>query len=497
MSKVKKLLAMLMAVVMTLGMSVTAFAAETTNVIITVSNTEKADLYYDQIVVPDTSSTDGWSYVTEYADNFSKITISELVEIAKGSSNGSAANGTLTTSSELAAALESLRSEVQIPANKLENTSQFTAQSGGLYVVIPVKEGYTYSPTLVYVPVNSRDSITVQTKGAPDQILKDVDEDGQSVSAGDEIQYTVNVEYPYISANYTDATFKITDTLTNAKFLIDTTHPVEVSNLTADTDYKVSEANGTTTLEINFNYDSTKAGTSIEIKYWVKVDDNVDSANHPLQNKVDSELKLTPEGTPIKTEYIVISTPVKAVINKVNATGEKLTGAVFAIYEGLANDANPELISIVADVNTTDTVTLPDEYEKNVDLLVKDGNPDGAITFDGLDAQKDYFVVEIIAPNGYQIDGLKHQLIKGEMQSGYPVIDDTDTADDDGIKTITKTYKYKDFKVNEDNNNIVNTALSSLPETGGIGTTIFTIGGCLIMIVAAGLFFATRRKVEK
>lgn len=44
---------------------------------------------------------------------------------------------------------------------------------------------------------------------------------------------------------------------------------------------------------------------------------------------------------------------------------------------------------------------------------------------------------------------------------------------------------------------IPNTKLSSLPSTGGIGTTIFTIGGCAIMIIAAGLYFATRRKSAK
>lgn len=44
---------------------------------------------------------------------------------------------------------------------------------------------------------------------------------------------------------------------------------------------------------------------------------------------------------------------------------------------------------------------------------------------------------------------------------------------------------------------IPNTKLTSLPSTGGIGTTIFTIGGCAIMIVAAGLFFASRRKSTK
>lgn len=44
---------------------------------------------------------------------------------------------------------------------------------------------------------------------------------------------------------------------------------------------------------------------------------------------------------------------------------------------------------------------------------------------------------------------------------------------------------------------IPNTTLASLPSTGGIGTTIFTIGGCLIMVVAAALFFASRRKSAK
>lgn len=44
---------------------------------------------------------------------------------------------------------------------------------------------------------------------------------------------------------------------------------------------------------------------------------------------------------------------------------------------------------------------------------------------------------------------------------------------------------------------IPNTKLGSLPSTGGIGTTIFTIGGCAIMIIAAALFFASRRKAVK
>ena len=44
--------------------------------------------------------------------------------------------------------------------------------------------------------------------------------------------------------------------------------------------------------------------------------------------------------------------------------------------------------------------------------------------------------------------------------------------------------------------NVVNKKGSTLPSTGGIGTTIFTIGGCLIMIIAAALFFESRKKQQ-
>ncbi|MFR0951717.1 MAG: LPXTG cell wall anchor domain-containing protein [Lachnospiraceae bacterium] len=40
----------------------------------------------------------------------------------------------------------------------------------------------------------------------------------------------------------------------------------------------------------------------------------------------------------------------------------------------------------------------------------------------------------------------------------------------------------------------MNTKLSALPSTGGIGTTIFTIAGCVIMIAAAGLILLQAAK---
>ena len=44
---------------------------------------------------------------------------------------------------------------------------------------------------------------------------------------------------------------------------------------------------------------------------------------------------------------------------------------------------------------------------------------------------------------------------------------------------------------------MTDTKLNALPSTGGIGTTIFTIAGCAIMVAAAGLFFASRKRTSK
>ena len=52
----------------------------------------------------------------------------------------------------------------------------------------------------------------------------------------------------------------------------------------------------------------------------------------------------------------------------------------------------------------------------------------------------------------------------------------------------------KTVVVGNSTTDIPNTKLVALPSTGGIGTTIFTVAGCGIMIAAAFFFFASRKK---
>ena len=120
--------------------------------------------------------------------------------------------------------------------------------------------------------------------------------------------------------------------------------------------------------------------------------------------------------------------------------------------------------------------------------------------FYGLDVDKEYYVVETKAPAGYSVNSLARKL-------NYN-IDNTRTSTDvvgtedvviNGSKVKVTTVKTTTTVGNFENDSFEyeDTKLSSLPSTGGMGTTLFTIAGCAIMVAAAGFFFASRKRVNK
>ena len=90
----------------------------------------------------------------------------------------------------------------------------------------------------------------------------------------------------------------------------------------------------------------------------------------------------------------------------------------------------------------------------------------------GLEKDVNYAFKEVKAPDGYSINEDNAEIQWSEVPA-------------DLANSVTGTAS------------MVDTKLASLPGAGGIGTTIFTIGGCAIMIAAAALYFVNRRKSEE
>ena len=144
-------------------------------------------------------------------------------------------------------------------------------------------------------------------------------------------------------------------------------------------------------------------------------------------------------------------------------------------------------------------IQAPEGYSLNTTVYPVTANwTEAKKTVTQTETTREYTIYEKESMNGIQVgwilngtfysekisEDAKAAYVKSETQTTTTVETIDKNENSSGAGTVLMT-------------DITNTKMSALPSTGGIGTTIFTIGGCLIMIVAAGLFFASRKKSAK
>lgn len=294
MSKVKKLLAMLMAVVMTLGMSVTAFAAANNTISVTGTGIDtSAVVSYGKIIEENRSSTLGWKFVEEnimvgevqttIEDAFvnawnsteptTNLTAEQVIDaliadnMKEDPVNKNVTNGTISNSAKLNAALAAVASAATNTMTDQMSDDQFVAKvtpntlTKGLYVITAHKEGYTYLPMAAYIDTEGT-GVDVVAKGSEDQIMKTIAGTGDSVAPGDEVSYTIKQQYLYISPDATDKTFTITDKITNGTIKAGTikVYVTDNSNDILTDDDKLEE---TTEYGLNYLYENTSNPSEI------------------------------------------------------------------------------------------------------------------------------------------------------------------------------------------------------------------------------------------
>ena len=152
-------------------------------------------------------------------------------------------------------------------------------------------------------------------------------------------------------------------------------------------------------------------------------------------------------------------------------TGAKLSGAVFCVYRVATveelNDDTIEKFSIDGTAAKMVLVEFHDTQDMSGEKVTEAvSDADGNVHIYGL-AYGTYYLVETKAPAGYNL-----------MRDPLEVVVDETSHE------LEKAYT------------VENVAGTVLPETGGIGTTLYTFGGAVLMAAAClGLLFKKRRAV--
>ncbi|MBS6679394.1 MAG: isopeptide-forming domain-containing fimbrial protein [Clostridiales bacterium] len=504
MKKMKKLFAILMTMAMVMGMNMTVFALPAnTTANITINNAGTgAKFNYVQIVVANPETETGWDIKTDYEDEFATaFNNMDEQEILKGMINkatGDKGTPIEDFDSKYAAALDAICGTIPAPTAQTQQTSPITVNAAGVYVIRGYEEGYNYGTMAGYVafgpydqttgvPTDLQDT-TVEAKKSPTTITKSSDDKDKAVEIGRDVTYTVTSTVPYIPTTDSNRYYVIADQITGADYKLETDGKLKVHVVIGETKPYALEQDvyvdcieqGDTQkfvldltsllLEKQEDNETVKindyANKKITLTYVATVTDML------VNNTVaagDGENMTTPDYGSDNDK--LVSGTVTLTKKNDDETPVVLEGAEFVLKKNMSKSTDPEDAEYV--YATIEDGVLTGWVDDKEDATTLTTDEDGTIVVNGLEKDGKYSFEETKAPEGYTINETDATITWGNVPT------DLDTP-------VTGTSEMTDTKL---------TALP-LPGTGGMGTTLFTIAGCVIMISAAGLFFATRKKAN-
>ena len=494
MRKVKKLLGLLLAAVMVLAMSATAFADEGTHTITAPDNGHTYEVY--QIFKGDYSEGDNSQKVLSnvkwgkngtgtQGDNVSEEILTELKN-ANGSDTEQLA--VITKYAKLQSSDKfgtvTYESPLEVPSGyyliKDEDGSQENEQdSYTLYIVQVVGENITIAP---------KADVPESEKKVDDKNDSNTSEDEESwqdsadYDIGDHVPYQLTATLPDNVSNYTSYTLKFVDTMSRGLTYDADSAEVFVNGKSAgkleptSANYSGDDDRYTDGTVLTWNFANIKAApynagnnAVITIEYTATLNNNavMGSAGNP--NKMHIEFSNNPNGegtgqTPDDTNIVFTY---KVVVNKVDEDKKPLAGAQFTLQKKQANGSWEDIGSATVSENQA------------------------TFTFSGLD-DGDYKLIETVTPDGYNdIADIEFTITaEHDILSNDPRL--TSLTGDTTTGEITFTPNTSNGSLTTD---VENKSGAELPETGGMGTTIFYVLGA-ILVLGAGVLLIARKRTD-
>ena len=486
MKTMKKVLAVLVSMVMVLAFCVTGVAAD-------VELTQHTFAAY-QIFKGDLTEGNKLSNVTWGDGVQGKELLAEL--------NNQEAFATCASAADVAKVLETYHTDstkanafaktaaAHVTETKTEGTGKVDLPAAGYYLIVDTTAttGEYDAKNLSLLKVNGAGTVTptIKTdKPTLEKKVKDINDstgsesdwqDSADYDIGDEIPYKLTATMGDLS-NYDHYYLNFHDTMTHLT-LVEGSVEVKVGEKTlAKEQYTVTWNADNKTMDVaimDVKAHEATTGTKVTVTYKATLDADavLGSAGNP--NTADLEYsnnpnntgdgKTKPEETGKTPEDKNIVFTYKVTANKVNENQQPLEGAEFELFKK-AKDG-----SWISKEKRTGT-----------------GDNQNVFEWIGLD-DGDYKIEETTTPSGYNtIDPIEFTITAEH---------DT-TADNPELKTLSGNVFTGNVTTGAVSANIVNKSGSTLPETGGIGTTVFYVIGGMLMAAAAVLLITKKRMNNK
>lgn len=500
MKRLKKILALALAMAMVLGMtSMAAFAAEDTDAMtetISVSGLENGDsVKFIKVIQWD--DVNGWTYVSGLTaaegDTLPDIkTITGKLDTTTDPATFTAGSISAEHAAILAKAAASLNGT---SVDATSGTATYENAPVGLYYaqVTPGTADYMYNTIFVGADFKSNNTNTIAAASAKLNpttegkeaiakkqnvtLTKDANGDTDNIkydhAVGDVIPFTITSQVPAYGAGYENPSYVITDTMDENLVLstaagADGTKDnitVTIADVTLEAaDYTVAVNGQTFTVTLNkTGLDKVAAlgvAKQITVTYNARITSIANATVNQKKNKATVEFSNKPtDSTSVsriedKTRHYTFSIDAKLFGNDEWETSElvkigidengkeitKVTGYDNGTSHGALGGAIFGLYK-TRDAAAAGTATDTPETNTNMIAVQTSDSADGKLTFEGLDATK-YYLVELKAPDGWIKDTTVREV---DITATYEEIPAGTYEDTDGV-----TVKYGAYKVLKD-----------------------------------------------